>query len=144
MKLPAVVAGLLVLGACATTVDDRPLADGGLTPISGGIVVDESQPPTTAPIEGSATELLAQMAVEMSRLSALIVDEGDAEASLERIVAMWAIIRPEVKEQRPGLVNGIQATVELAESAVTRTRPADADKAFSLLTDLVDAYTGDA
>jgi len=49
-----------------------------------------------------------------------------------------------VKEQRPGLVNGIGATVELAETAVTRTRPADADKAFSLLTDLVDAYTGDS
>ena len=135
--------GLLVLAACATTVDDPQLADENPIPISGGVVVDDSSPPVTVPIAGSATELLPEMAIEMSRLSALIIDEGDAEAALERIVATWAAIRPEVKEQRPGLVNGINATVELAETAVVRTRPADADKAFSLLTDLVDAYTGD-
>ena len=31
----------------------------------------------------------------------------------------------------------------MATSAVERKRPADADKAFNLLTDLVDSYTGD-
>jgi hypothetical protein len=31
----------------------------------------------------------------------------------------------------------------MARIAVDRTRPADADKAFSLLTNLVDRFTGD-
>ena len=144
MRVLVAGVGLLALTACATTVDDQPLADNNPTPISGGVVVDESTPVTTVAVTGSAAELLPQMAIEMSRLSALIIDGGDADAALERITVMWAAIRPEVKDKRPGLVNGIGATVELAETAVTRTRPADADKAFSLLTDLVDAYTGDS
>jgi hypothetical protein len=134
---------LLSIAGCATTVDEQMLADQDLTTISGGVIVDSTSP-TTAPIEGSTAQLLAEMAAEMSRLSSLIVDRGDAEASLARIVAIWATIEPEVKDTRPGLVNSIGATVALAETAVERTRPADADKAFSLLTDIVDAYTGDA
>jgi hypothetical protein len=134
---------VLVLGSCATTVEDRPLADANPTPISGGVIVDDSIPATTIPIEGTATELLPEMATEMSRLGGLIVDGGDAEGSLARIQQIWETIRPEIEQTRPGLVNGIAATVELAVTAVERTRPADADKAFSLLTDLVDAFTGD-
>lgn len=141
MKLIAFA--VLVLGSCATTVEDRPLADANPTPISGGVIVDDSIPATTIPIEGTATELLPEMATEMSRLGGLIVDGGDAEGSLARIQQIWETIRPEIEQTRPGLVNGIAATVELAVTAVERTRPADADKAFSLLTDLVDAFTGD-
>jgi hypothetical protein len=40
-------------------------------------------------------------------------------------------------------VGGIQTTVDMARTAVVRVRPADADKAFALLTQLVDRYTGD-
>ena len=143
MKLAGVVLAILVLGSCATTVEDRPRADANPTPISGGVIVDDSVPATTIPVEGTATDLLPEMAAEMSRLGGLIVGDGDAEASLARIQQIWETIEPEIKQVRPGLVNGIGATVELAVTAVERTRPADADKAFSLLTDLVDAFTGD-
>jgi hypothetical protein len=41
------------------------------------------------------------------------------------------------------LVGGIDTTVDMARTAVVRIRPADGDKAFQLLTDLVDRYTVD-
>ena len=142
MRRLVACAAVLVAAGCATTVDEDLLADGDRSTIEGGVIVD-SVSPTSIPIEGSTAQLLADMAAEMSRLSSLIVDGGDAEASLARIMAIWTAIEPDVEDTRPGLVNSIGATVELAETAVVRTRPADADKAFSLLTDIVDAYTGD-
>ena len=80
---------------------------------------------------------------EMSRLSAQISGDGDESATLARIEGIWTAIQTEVEAARPELVGGLQTTVDLAKSSVNRKRPADADKAFSLLTDLVDNYTGD-
>lgn len=134
------VLAVLLLTACAAA-EPKPLADSDPTPISGGVIVDEA--PTTAPLAGSTEELLAEMASEMSRLSALIAGDGDQHASLDRIVMIWATIEPDVEATRAGLVNGIGTTVEMAETAVVHNQPADADKAFSVLTDLVDSYTGD-
>ena len=129
---------LLLLGCAA---EEPRLADPDPAPISGGVIVDTA--PTTSAAPGSPGETLAEMAAEMSRLSALVAEGGDAQGSLDRIVLLWTSVEPEVEATRPGLVNGISTTVELAETAVVRNRPADADKAFALLTDLVDSYTGD-
>lgn len=129
-----------VLSACATTIDDQP-ADG--EPPESGIIVDPDAPPITEPIAGSPTELLPEMAAEMSRLGSQIAEDGDAEATLDRIQRIWLVVRPEIEATRPELVGGIDTTVAMSETAVVRKRPADADKAFSLLTDLVDNYTGD-
>ena len=151
------------LGACATTIDDPASDAGGTTtadvtedvpagaepaldsgePIDGGTISDPDAPASTTAMTGSAIDLLPEMAIEMSRLGSLIADGGDDEASLARIEQIWERIRPEIDADRPDLVNGIQTTVDMARIAVERTRPADADKAFSLLTDLVDAFTGD-
>jgi hypothetical protein len=139
-RAAAVAAGAAVLLGCATTVEDRPPADQDGT-ISGGVVVDESVP-TTVPVEGTTTELLLEMSTEMSRLSSLI-GEGGADASLARIQEVWLVARPDVEATRPELANGMGAAVDMAAAAVENTRPADADKAFSILTDLVDEYTGD-
>lgn len=139
-RAAAVAAGVAALLGCATTVEDRPPADQDGT-ISGGVVVDESVP-TTVPIEGTTTELLLEMSTEMSRLSSLI-GEGGADASLARIQEVWLVARPDVEATRPELANGMGAAVDMAAAAVENTRPADADKAFSILTDLVDEYTGD-
>ena len=57
--------------------------------------------------------------------------------------AIWAVARPEVEATARELVGDIQASVDMARTAVVRVRPADADKAFAVLTDLVDRYTGD-
>jgi hypothetical protein len=126
----------LVASACAETVVevDQPAAE---------VTSDDTAPTTTLPIAGSAAELLPEMATLMSQLSSMISAEGDERSTLLEIEAIWVVARPEVDETRPELVNGIDTTVEMARTAVERVRPADADKAFSLLTDLVDRYTGD-
>jgi glycine cleavage system regulatory protein len=80
----------------------------------------------------------------MSQLSAQIGDVGDEDATIARIEASWAAIKAEVTSTHPQLVNSIQATVDMARTGVDANRPADADKAFSLLTDLIDAFTGDS
>ena len=132
------VAAVLTAGACAETVvelDTAPSVDdpGAETPA----------PTTTLPVAGSAAELLPEMATEMSVLGGQIAEDGDERATLARIDQIWVVARPEVESTRPELVGGIDTTVEMARTAVVRIRPADADKAFSILTDLVDRYTGD-
>ena len=77
------------------------------------------------------------------QLSAQIAGDGDEQATLRRIAAIWAVAEPDVEATRRDLAGGIQTTVDMARNAVVRVRPADADKAFSILTDLVDRYTGD-
>ncbi|MDG1786943.1 MAG: hypothetical protein P8H61_13565 [Ilumatobacter sp.] len=150
----------LSLGACATTVNepdaetpstvdviDVPegaepaLGSGEL--IDGGVIVDGDAPSTTIALTGSATDLLPEMSIEMSRLGSQVAEGGDDNATLARIEQIWERIRPEIERDRPELLNGLGATIVMARTAVERTRPADADKAFSLLTDLVDQFTGD-
>jgi hypothetical protein len=154
------VASTLTFSACATTtVDDdgvevldeadltgaegREIADEDVTPLDADVIVDNAAPPTTVAVEGTAGELLPEIGVDMSRLSSEIAADGDEDDTIARIEAMWAAIRDEIESTRPELLNGIQATVDMARTAVDANRPADADKAFSLLTDLIDKYTGD-
>ncbi len=139
--LAAVIASALVMSACADTVvevdsdtpTERTDADGSI----------EAVTTTTVPIVGTTAELLTEMATDMSQLSAQIADEGDEQATLRRIEAIWLVAQPDVESSRRDLSGGIQTTVDLARNAVVRIRPADADKAFKILTDLVDRYTGD-
>jgi hypothetical protein len=136
-RLVIVALATTILASCADTVIEDPT--------DADTALDGSASPTTTAfeIDGTTAELLAELSVEMSQLSAQIADEGDEQAALERIDAIWVIARPDVEATRPELVNGIDTTVDMARTAVVRIRPADADKAFSLLTDLVDRYTGD-
>jgi hypothetical protein len=131
------VALAVTLSACAETVVE---VDDAVAPADSS---GETAPTTTLPIAGSAAELLPELATEMSQLSAQIAGDGDERATLLRIEQAWDVARPEVDEQRPDLAGGIQTTVDMARTAVTRIRPADADKAFQILSDLVDRYTGD-
>ena len=150
----------LLLGACATTVNEpdaetpstvdvtdvpegaEPALESGEL-IDGGVIVDGDAPATTIALTGSATDLLPEMSIEMSRLGSQVAEGGDDNATLARIEQIWERIRPEIERDRPELLNGLGATIVMARTAVERTRPADADKAFSLLTDLVDQFTGD-
>lgn len=137
-RLVTVALATTMLAACADTVVEDP------TGADSAIVDGSGSPSTTAfAIEGTTAELLAELSVEMSQLSAQIADEGDEQAALAKIDAIWVVARPDVEATRPELVNGIDTSVDMARTAVVRIRPADADKAFSLLTDLVDRYTGD-
>jgi len=132
------VAAVLTAGACAETVVELDTAES--VDDTGAEVTAAS---TTLPVAGSAAELLPEMATEMSVLGGQIAEDGDEKATLARIDQIWVVARPEVESTRPELVGGIDTTVEMARTAVVRIRPADADKAFSILTDLVDRYTGD-
>ncbi len=158
----AALSALLLVSCGTTTVDEngdptdslseaeltggegREIAEDDTSPLEEGVIVDPDAPTTTIPIEGSPTDLLPEIGIDMSRLSAEIADDGDEDATIARIEGSWAAIEAEIESTHPQLVNSIQATVDMARTAVDRNRPADADKAFSLLTDLVDAYTGDS
>jgi hypothetical protein len=129
----------VTVSSCAETVVDVESDDGEVN-VDGSF---ETVPTTTLPIVGSTSELLAEMSAQMSQLSAQIGDAGDEKATLQRIDAIWVIARPDVESTRPELVGGIDTTVDMARTAVVRIRPADGDKAFQILTDLVDRYTGD-
>jgi len=145
--IAAALGGALLLSACATTVDVTDVPAGAepalesSEPIEGGVIVDA--PETTIALTSSANDLLPELATEMSRLSELVVQgKGDDEA-FETIVQIWDRIRPEIAADWPELVNSIGTTVDMSRIAVERTRPADADKAFKLLSDLVDQFTGE-
>jgi hypothetical protein len=161
----AAIAAVAVLAGCGTTtVDDssgddptdqlsdaeltggegRELAEDDTSPLDTGVIVDPDAPATTLPIEGSAADLLPEIGIDMSRLSAEVSGDGDEDATIVRIEGSWAAIKDEVEATHPELVNSIQATVDMARTSVDANRPADADKAFSLLNDLIDTYTGDS
>lgn len=163
-RLMATAVIVTALAGCATTVDE-PTGDAATAPastdadvtdvpvgaepaledgelIEGG-VIDDTVPVATTLVGGAAADLLPEMAAEMSRLSGLIGESTTDDESFARIESIWTTIRPEIAETRPELVDGIGATVDMARTAVDRTRPADADKAFSILTDLVDNYFGE-
>jgi len=148
----AVATLALFAAGCATTVEDETEstitvatglqpADESATQLESEVVVGAS-PATTLPIEGSATDLLPDLATEMSRLSGTVVDGRDAE-TIAVINGTWAAVRGEIGSTRPELVDSMQVTIDMANTAVERNRPADADKAFSLMSDLIDAYLGD-
>lgn len=161
-SLAAVATAAVLLAACGTTInvpdpqpDAPPTVDvtdvpEGAEPalesgelIEGGVIVDPDAPAVTVALTGSATDLLPELAIEMSRLGSLVAEGDGDDDAFARIQTIWDRIRPEIEAERPELLNGIMATIDMARTAVQRTRPADADKAFSLLTNLVDQFTGD-
>jgi len=131
----AVVAFALTFAACAETTVDLDADDGSAA--AGSV------PATTIAIVGTALELLPELGTEMSSLSFKIADEGGQKESLARMEAIWIVIRPEIQVNTPKLLNGFDTTMEMSRTAVNRIRPADADKAFQLFSDLVDRFTDD-
>lgn len=143
IAVAAIVAATVALSACADTVIEVDANTPVLTEVDADGSI-ETVPSTTLPIVGSTAELLAEMATDMSALSGQIAADGDERATLARIEAIWAVAEADVEAFRRDLAGNIQTTVDMARTAVTRIRPADADKAFSILTGLVDRYTGDS
>jgi hypothetical protein len=129
---------MVALAACSTTVDE---SDSSLQ--VAGETAAPTIPTTTVPISGTAAELLPEIAAELSQLNGRIAAEGDQKAALARIEAIWLVAKPEVEQQRPDLVGVMQTAIDLARNGVVRTRPADADKAYKILADLIDRYNTD-
>ncbi len=132
-----------VTAACSSTSsNDQAADDVAPAPGSAATAADDSAATTTIVYSGPASDLLPQLAVEMSRLSAQVAEDGNEDdATLSRILAIWAAAKPEVEANRPELIENFDTAVVWSRSAVERSRPADADKGFSVLTDLIDEYT---
>ena len=135
-RLTALVLSGFLVASCAETVVDEQ-SDAGEINVDGSF---QTVPTTTLPITGTTAELLAEMSTQMSRLSSEISAPGDERATLDRIERVWVIARPDVESIRPELVGGIDTTVDMARTAVTRIRPADGDKALQIFNDLVDRF----
>lgn len=135
-RLAALTLAAVLFASCAETVIETSSPDGKVN-VNGSF---ETVPTTTLPVVGSAGELLAEMYDQMGQLSFQIAGEGDETATLQRVDAIWSVARPDVEASRPELVQGLDTTVEMATTAVTRIRPADADKAFQILGILVDRF----
>jgi hypothetical protein len=130
-RLAVLLATATLVASCADTVIETEATE--VTTADGADPSDE-----TLPITGTGTELLAELSAEMAGLSAQIAGDGDEQATLEHIDAIWVVARPDIESTNPELVNGIDTTVDMARTAVVRIRPADADKASQILDDLVE------
>jgi cytidylate kinase len=129
---PARTLALLVLAtstaSCAATTFDTSISTETLAPT------------TTVLPTGTAAELLPQLVTESSGLSALIVDQGDKIAVVERMEALWAAVRAEVTNGDRDIANEIEAEIAKGRDAATFNRPGAADKVYRNLTALVQAY----
>jgi hypothetical protein len=97
---------------------------------------------TTTTLPADADAGLELIADELAALSGRIAGgDGDNE-SIALVVAAWGSVRSEVEAARPELIRGFDATIAMAEQAVERTRPADADKASANLAEYLDNYYG--
>jgi hypothetical protein len=104
------------------------------------ISAETAAPTTTVLPSGTAVELLPQLVTEARGLSALIVDQGDKIAAVERIEALWAAVRTEVVGKDRDIATEIEAEIAKGRSAATDNVPGAADKVYRNLTALVQAY----
>jgi hypothetical protein len=85
-------------------------------------------------------KLLPRLRDEAASLSGVMMDEGDADAVAERVVALWEAVGQEVGRTRPDLVASFDDNIALVLKAVQFSRAADADKASKNFDALVDAF----
>lgn len=129
MRLQALaIAGTLLMGCTPTTYDESVVTN------------DDTTPPTTVLVSTDPVEVLPQMLAEVADLARRVVEgDGDGDAA-DRIEQMWLGIEPTVRDERPELVSGFDFVVRRCRAAADRNRPADADRAFKNLDELVDEY----
>ena len=133
LRATALVATTLLastlFAACATEVDPEIRTPATANPIeTSGFVAS-----------GSTAELLDQLLAEAGTLSeAIVTNEGQHEI-IGRIDVIWEAARPGVEQAGPDAVLEFDQAIELLHTGVDRRRPADADKAYNNLTQLVAA-----
>jgi hypothetical protein len=115
---------------CASTTYDETLATSATTAVAT----------TTTLPTGTADELLERLRAEAASLSTVMIDEGDDDAVVARISALWDAASREVGATRPDLSVSFENAVALSRKAVQFGRAADADKASLNFDALVDAY----
>lgn len=123
-----------VLVGCATTVD-REIAGDTTTARDG-----RSTTTTTVFVAtGTTEELLDRLLDESRSLSEAIVENQGQHDVVARIDSIWDAVRPAVENAHPQLMLEFERAIVMLHTAVDRRRPADADKAYTNLLNLVAA-----
>ena len=119
----------MLLAGCATEVDPQIP-----TPRT-----DESTTTTEFVATGSIDELLDQLLAEAAVLSEAIVQNEGQRDIVERIDVIWSAARPGVEAAAPDNLLEFDRAIAMLHTGVDRRRPADADKAYNNLAQLVAA-----
>ena len=131
MKKPLVLSILamaVLLPGCATTIID--------TAPTTTVVA----PNTTIP-SGTNEQLLEQMRLTISDISTAMSasDKAKAKSLLANLQLAWDVLQPQIADKGEQLTQDLQRLIDLADSAVTRNRPADADKALRFLQIVIES-----
>lgn len=135
----AIVSGIAVATGCGATTFDESIAS------STTALLTTSTVPT-----GTTEELLTSLAESMSGLSGLIGPDSSGRTppgkneAIARIEALWEAARTDVTARDPEAADAIERMVVLARTAVDRSRPADADKAWRFAGQVIDKFLGAA
>ena len=133
MKKPlvlSVLATAVLLTGCATTIIDT-------APTTTAVA------PTTTIPSGTNDELLEQMRLTLSDISTAMSasDKTKAKSLLANLQLAWNVLQPQIADKGEQLTQDLQRLIDLADSAVTRNRPADADKALRFLQIVIESLT---
>jgi hypothetical protein len=120
------------MSSCAATTYDTSISTETLAPTT-----------TVLPV-GTAAQLLPELVTTAAGLSTLIVDQGDKFAAVERIEALWAAVHDEVVGKDRDIATEIEAEIVKGRAAATLNRPGAADKVYTALTALVQAFLAGA
>ena len=132
--LPLMIATSTVLSSCGATVYDESLA--ASTTVA---------PTTTEPV-GTVDDLLIRLSTAMGSLSTLIGPDQSGKTPAGRgeqialIEAIWSAVENEVMDLDPAAADSLERMVALAQTAVERNRPADADKAARFAGQVIDDF----
>lgn len=123
----ATIAIVCIAGCGETYIDES----------ASSTTVSEIAATTEAPVPADATVpvLMEMLSTELSTLSQAVIDQDDLGRRSARIDEIWDVLEPQLDGTT---VTNTANVVELAQRAITSRRPADADKAYRLLT-VIDA-----
>lgn len=128
------IATSTLLSSCGATVYDESLA--ASTTVA---------PTTTEPV-GTVDDLLIRLSTAMGSLSTLIGPDQSGKTPAGRgeqialIEAIWSAVENEVMDLDPAAADSLERMVALAQTAVERNRPADADKAARFAGQVIDDF----
>jgi len=131
-----VVLTMSTVSACAATTYDATIASSSSTDVSVVVTV-----PT-----GTTEELLLGLTSALKGLSGLIGPDSSGRTpagkneQLDLIEALWDAVQSDVTAADPDAADSIGRMVALAQNAVERNRPADADKAARFAGQVIDTY----
>jgi hypothetical protein len=133
MKKPlvlSVLATAVLLTGCATTIIDT-------APTTTAVA------PTTTIPSGTNDQLLEQIRLTISDISTAMSasDKTKAKSLLANLQLAWEVLQPQIADKGEQLTQDLQRLIDLADSAVTRNRPADADKALRFMQIVIESLT---